>query len=112
MAADERLELRPGRRPPRGSRGPSAEPEPRPGHDCVVWVMSDWEHVTRRRETSSPCAPIVSFASVRLELVQLNVARLRRLVDEARANEPVRRAELLDEALSLWRGEPLAEFRY
>ncbi|HJQ73973.1 MAG TPA: BTAD domain-containing putative transcriptional regulator, partial [Gaiellaceae bacterium] len=49
---------------------------------------------------------------VRLEPEQLDVARLRRLVDEARASEPVRRAELLDEALALWRGEPLAEFRY
>ena len=49
---------------------------------------------------------------VRLEPDQLDVARMRRLVDEARANEPARRAELLDEALAVWRGEPLAEFRY
>ncbi len=49
---------------------------------------------------------------VRVTPEQLDVARLRRLVDEARANEPVRRAELLDEAVRLWRGEPLAEFRY
>lgn len=49
---------------------------------------------------------------VRLEPEQLDLARMRRLVDEARASEPVRRAELLDEALALWRGEPLAEFRY
>jgi DNA-binding SARP family transcriptional activator len=49
---------------------------------------------------------------VRLEPEQLDVARMRRLVDEARANEPVRRAELLDQALALWRGEALAEFRY
>jgi DNA-binding SARP family transcriptional activator len=49
---------------------------------------------------------------VRLEPEQLDVARMRRLVDEARASEPVRRAELLDEVLALWRGEPLAEFRY
>jgi DNA-binding SARP family transcriptional activator len=49
---------------------------------------------------------------VRLEPEQLDVARLRRVVDEARANEPARRAELLDQALGLWRGEPLAEFRY
>ncbi|MFL5915261.1 MAG: BTAD domain-containing putative transcriptional regulator [Gaiellaceae bacterium] len=49
---------------------------------------------------------------VRLEPEQLDVARMRRLVDEARANEPARRAKLLDEALDLWRGEPLAEFRY
>ncbi|HET8751081.1 MAG TPA: BTAD domain-containing putative transcriptional regulator [Gaiellaceae bacterium] len=49
---------------------------------------------------------------VRLEPEQLDIARLRRLVDEARASEPARRADLLDEALALWRGEPLAEFRY
>jgi DNA-binding SARP family transcriptional activator len=49
---------------------------------------------------------------VRLEPEQLDVARVRSLVDEARASEPVRRAELLDEALSLWRGDPLAEFHY
>jgi DNA-binding SARP family transcriptional activator len=49
---------------------------------------------------------------VRLDPEQLDVARVRTLVDEARASEPARRAELLDEALALWRGEPLAEFRY
>ena len=49
---------------------------------------------------------------VQLGPEQLDVARVRRLVDEARASEPVRRAELLDEALDLWRGEPLADFRY
>ncbi|MDX6481242.1 MAG: hypothetical protein QOG85_1752 [Gaiellaceae bacterium] len=49
---------------------------------------------------------------VRLEPEQLDAARVRALVDEARASEPARRAELLDEALGLWRGEPLAEFRY
>jgi DNA-binding SARP family transcriptional activator len=37
---------------------------------------------------------------------------VRSLVDKARASDPVRRAELLDEALVLWRGEPLADFRY
>ncbi len=49
---------------------------------------------------------------VRLEPEQLDAARVRSLVDEARASEPARRAQLLDEALGLWRGEPLAEFRY
>jgi len=48
---------------------------------------------------------------VRLGPEQLDVARVRALVDEARATEPVRRAVLLDQALALWRGEPLAEFR-
>jgi DNA-binding SARP family transcriptional activator len=49
---------------------------------------------------------------VRLEPEQLDLARVRSLVDAARASEPLRRAELLDDALALWRGEPLAEFRY
>ena len=49
---------------------------------------------------------------MRLEPEQLDAARVRSLVDEARASEPVRRAQLLDEALGLWRGEPLDEFRY
>ena len=49
---------------------------------------------------------------VRLEPEQLDVARVRSLVDSARASEPVQRAALLHQALALWRGEPLAEFRY
>jgi DNA-binding SARP family transcriptional activator len=49
---------------------------------------------------------------LRLEPQQLDAARVRSLVDEARASDPARRAELLDQALGLWRGEPLAEFRY
>jgi DNA-binding SARP family transcriptional activator/class 3 adenylate cyclase len=49
---------------------------------------------------------------LRLDPGQLDLARVRSLVDAARASEPVRRAVLLDEALALWRGEPLAEFRY
>ena len=49
---------------------------------------------------------------VRLGPEQLDLARVRSLVDAARASEPMRRAALLDDALALWRGEPLAEFRY
>src|SRR5690242_21584393 len=49
---------------------------------------------------------------VRLDPGQLDLARVRSLVDSARASAPVRRAALLDEALALWRGDPLAEFRY
>src|SRR4051794_41949867 len=41
---------------------------------------------------------------VRLGPEQLDLARVRSLVDAARASEPVRRAALLDEALGLWRG--------
>src|SRR5947199_200070 len=49
---------------------------------------------------------------LRLGPEQLDLARVRSLVDAARASEPVRRAALLDEALELWRGDPLAEFGY
>ncbi len=49
---------------------------------------------------------------LRLEPEQFDAARVRSLVDEARASEPARRVELLGQALGLWRGEPLAEFRY
>jgi DNA-binding SARP family transcriptional activator len=49
---------------------------------------------------------------VRLDNGQLDLSRVRRLVDEARASDPVRRARLYGEALALWRGEPLAELAY
>ncbi len=49
---------------------------------------------------------------VQLNAEQLDLARLRRLIDEARASDPTRRAQLFRQALELWRGEPLAEFAY
>jgi DNA-binding SARP family transcriptional activator len=49
---------------------------------------------------------------VRVEAGQLDLANVRRLVDEARASDPLRRARLLEDALALWRGEPLAELSY
>jgi DNA-binding SARP family transcriptional activator len=49
---------------------------------------------------------------LRLDGVELDLARVRRLVDEARAADPPRRARLLREALAQWRGEPLAELAY
>jgi DNA-binding SARP family transcriptional activator len=49
---------------------------------------------------------------IRLEDAALDLAHVRRLVDEARASDPPRRARLLEEALALWRGEPLAELAY
>jgi DNA-binding SARP family transcriptional activator len=49
---------------------------------------------------------------LRLDDAELDLARVRRLVDEARASEPPRRARLLGEALASWRGEPLAELAY
>ena len=49
---------------------------------------------------------------VRLDTGQLDLSRVRRLVDEARASDPVRRARLYGEALALWRGDALAELAY
>ena len=49
---------------------------------------------------------------VRLESADLDVARVRRLVDDARASDPPRRARLLGEALGVWRGDALAELAY
>jgi DNA-binding SARP family transcriptional activator len=49
---------------------------------------------------------------VRLESAALDLARVRRLVDEARAADLPRRARLLKEALAEWRGESLAELSF
>jgi len=49
---------------------------------------------------------------IRVEAGQLDLASVRRLVDQARASDPSRRARLLSEALELWRGEPLAELAF
>ena len=43
---------------------------------------------------------------------ELDLGRFERLVEEARAAEPAAAAEKLREALSLWRGEPLADLAY
>jgi len=43
---------------------------------------------------------------------EVDVRRFERLVAEARADGPVARSEKLSEALELFRGEPLADFRY
>jgi DNA-binding SARP family transcriptional activator len=49
---------------------------------------------------------------MRVEAGQLDLAKVRSLVDEARASDPLRRARLLGDALAFWRGEPLAELAY
>jgi DNA-binding SARP family transcriptional activator len=49
---------------------------------------------------------------VRLESADLDLARVRRLVDEARSADLPRRARLLQEALAEWRGESLAELNF
>jgi DNA-binding SARP family transcriptional activator len=49
---------------------------------------------------------------LKVEAHELDAARFRRLVGEARNAEPERAARKLREALDLWRGSPLAEFEY
>src|SRR5262245_41360043 len=50
--------------------------------------------------------------AVCVEADELDLARFERLVAEARELKPEQRAALLREALSLWRGPPLADFMY
>jgi DNA-binding SARP family transcriptional activator len=49
---------------------------------------------------------------LRLEPEQLDLGRFEGLVRRAREGDPVERARLLEEALALWRGTPLADFAY
>jgi DNA-binding SARP family transcriptional activator len=49
---------------------------------------------------------------LKIEPEQLDLTRHRRLLEEARGAEPVRRSELLRTALELWHGPALAELAY
>jgi DNA-binding SARP family transcriptional activator len=49
---------------------------------------------------------------LRLEGDELDLHRFERLTEEAAHSEPAEAAALLQEALALWRGPPLAEFAY
>jgi len=49
---------------------------------------------------------------IRLEPGQLDLHHFERLANEAGREEPERAAELLGQALDLWRGEPLADLAY
>jgi DNA-binding SARP family transcriptional activator len=46
---------------------------------------------------------------MRVEPYELDLDRFRRLVEEARSAEPAQAAALLEQALALWRGTPLAD---
>jgi DNA-binding SARP family transcriptional activator len=50
--------------------------------------------------------------ALRVEKETIDARRFERLLNEAKRVEPDRRAELLDEALQLWRGPPLGDFAY
>jgi DNA-binding SARP family transcriptional activator len=49
---------------------------------------------------------------LRIAPEQLDLERFRRLVADARSADPERRATLLRQALTFWRGPPLADFRF
>jgi DNA-binding SARP family transcriptional activator len=50
--------------------------------------------------------------ALRLQDDRVDIDRVRKLVDDSRTADPDRRASLLLEAVSLWRGPPLADFTY
>ena len=50
--------------------------------------------------------------ALRLQEDRIDVDRVRKLADDSRTADPDRRASLLLEAESLWRGPPLADFTY
>ncbi|HEY4977187.1 MAG TPA: BTAD domain-containing putative transcriptional regulator [Gaiellaceae bacterium] len=68
--------------------------------------------ISRLRKQLGPDALITRPPGYQLNIEpeQLDLARCRRWLDEARGAEPVRRGELLRSALELWRGTALDEF--
>ena len=50
--------------------------------------------------------------ALRVDLEQVDASRFRRLVEEARLEEPAAAARRLEDALALWHGAPLADFTY
>jgi DNA-binding SARP family transcriptional activator len=50
--------------------------------------------------------------ALRATAEQIDLARFQRMVENARSDDPHQRAADLREALSLWRGPPLADFRF
>jgi DNA-binding SARP family transcriptional activator/predicted ATPase len=67
-------------------------------------------HILRlRRELGDRLVTRPPGYLLRVEPDELDVDRFRRLVEEARACEPREAAALLQQALALWRGDPLAD---
>ncbi len=67
-------------------------------------------HVLRlRRELGDRLVTRPPGYLLRVETGELDLDRFRRLVEEARVSKPDEAAELLHEALALWRGDPLAD---
>jgi DNA-binding SARP family transcriptional activator len=69
-------------------------------------------YVTRLRRVLGNGTLVTRAPGYALELdgSQLDSRRFQALVDEARLAEPAGAARLLDDALALWRGGPLADF--
>lgn len=70
--------------------------------------------ISRLRKQLGPDALITKPPGYQLNIEpeQLDLARCRRWLDEARGAEPARRGELLRSALALWRGTALDEFAH
>ena len=69
-------------------------------------------HVSALRKALGADAIETRAPGYRLRDATTDLARFEELADRARdAGDPARRSALLREALGLWRGEPLAEFR-
>ncbi|MGC7100984.1 BTAD domain-containing putative transcriptional regulator, partial [Amycolatopsis lurida] len=71
-------------------------------------------YLSRLRQTLAPAGVTITWQDIGYRLTigtgEVDVHRFRRLLGQARAgNDPVRAVELADEALALWRGDPLAE---
>jgi DNA-binding SARP family transcriptional activator len=79
-------------------------------HPPAAALGSLQNHVLRlRRELGDRLVTRPPGYLLRVETGELDLDRFRRLVEEARVSKPDEVAELLHEALALWRGDPLAD---
>ena len=88
-----------------------AQPPPRAANALQVYVS----HLRRVFEAAGGPQPIVTRAPgyvLRLDGHMLDARRFEDLVSGAQREPPARRAGVLREALALWRGPALADFRY
>jgi DNA-binding SARP family transcriptional activator len=82
------------------------------GEPPVTAVTQVQRQVSELRKALGDASVIETRAPgyvLRLAPEQLNLARFERLAAEAGRSEPARAAELLREALGIWRGDPLAD---
>ncbi len=72
-------------------------------------------HVSRLRKVLAPAEPIVTREPgyvIRVGPDELDLFRFERLVEQARRSSPDEAAQLLRDALGLWRGPPLADLEH